>query len=255
MIVAALQARSSSSRLPGKILKPIMGVAMLARQIERVLRSERIDKLVLATSSLEEDQAVADLAASAGVACYRGSLDDVLDRMYQAVAPYNPDLVVRLTGDCPLADWVVIDKVIGFAQAGGYDYASNTLKPTWPDGLDVEVVRFAAFQTAWREATTTLDREHVMPFLYRNAERFKLGNLVNDIDLSGLRWTVDEPADFAFVTQIYEALYPANAAFSTTDILSYLASHPDVVALNAGIERNEGYKRAMDMLAKVTGHG
>ncbi|MCB1509496.1 MAG: glycosyltransferase family protein [Hyphomicrobiaceae bacterium] len=255
MIVAALQARSSSSRLPGKILKPILGMPMLARQIERILRSRRIDKLVVATSALAEDQAVADLAAAAGVDCYRGSLDDVLDRMYQAVAPYSPDLMVRLTGDCPLADWDVIDKVVSFAEEGGYDYASNTLQPTWPDGLDVEVVRFEAFDIAWREATTTLDREHVMPFLYRNKERFKLGNTVRDVDLSGLRWTVDEPADFAFVTKIYEALYPANAAFSTADILTYLASHPDVVALNAGIERNEGYKRAMEKLAKVTGHG
>ena len=254
-MLGVLQARTSSTRLPAKILKPILGRPMLALQIERVLRSRRLEGLVIATSTADEDASVAALAASIGLPCHRGSLDDVLDRIYQAALPHTPDYVVRLTGDCPLADWEVIDRAIDFAREGGFDYASNTLKPTWPDGLDVEVVRFQSLATAWLEATSKLEREHVTPFVYGNKTRFKLGSMENEVDLSGLRWTVDEGADFEFVTRIYEALYPADPGFTTAKILGFLAQNPEVVALNAGIERNEGYKRALEKLAKVTQHG
>lgn len=250
MIIAILQARASSRRLPGKVLKPILGKPMLARQIERLGRCRRIDKLVLATSREPSDEPVADVGRMMGVDCYRGSLDDVLDRFYQAARPHGPSHVVRLTGDCPLADWEVVDACVAFGVDGGYDWASNALKPTWPDGLDVECMTFAALETAWKEAKEPLYREHVTPFLHRQPERFKLGSLENAEDLSGLRWTVDEPADFEFVTRIYEALYPGNPAFTSADILTFLAGHPDVVALNATIERNEGYTQA---LAKLQG--
>lgn len=250
MIIAVLQARSSSRRLPGKVTREIVGKPMLAHQIERVLRSQRIDKLVVATSTEAEDAAVEKIAVAEGVSCYRGSLDDVLDRFYQAAAPLRPGHVVRLTGDCPLADWQVIDRVIDFTIAGGYDYASNTIEPTWPDGLDVEVMTFDALAAAWREGEGPLNREHVTPFIYRSPGRFRLGNCRNGEDLSGLRWTVDEPADFAFVTSVYDALHSRNPAFLTADILAYLAANPDVVALNASIERNEGFRLAMEKLQK-----
>ena len=252
MILAILQARASSRRLPGKVLKPILGQPMLARQIERLLRCRRIDKLVLATSMEASDEPVAEVAQMTGIDCFRGSLDDVLDRFYQAALPHRPRHIVRLTGDCPLADWEVIDGCIGFTLDGGYDWASNALKPTWPDGLDVECMTFAALETAWREAKEPLYREHVTPFLHRQSERFKLGSFEAAEDLSGLRWTVDEPADFEFASRIFEALYPANAAFTTADILGYLARHPEVVAINARIERNEGYTQA---LAKLKSRG
>ena len=245
MILGILQARTSSSRLPRKVMLPMAGAPMLARQIERLKRAKRIDKLVLATSDRPEDGCVAELSESAGIGSYRGSLDDVLDRFYRAAETHRPEWVVRVTGDCPLADWEVIDACIDFALAGGFDYASNTLKPTWPDGLDVEVCTFQALATAWREADTSLEREHVMPFITRRPERFKLGSLERQgEDLSAMRWTVDEPRDYEFVRRVYDALYPTNPAFMTADILNLLHDRPELLDMNAGIERNEGLKRS-----------
>ncbi len=240
MILGVLQARTSSSRLPRKVMLPMAGAPMLARQIERLKRAKRMDALVLATSDRREDDCVAELAESAGIGSYRGSLDDVLDRFYRAAAPHAPSHVVRVTGDCPLADWDVIDHAIGFAVDGGYDYASNTLTPTWPDGLDVEVTTFAALETAWREAVRPLEREHVMPFITSRPERFRLGSLEGEQDLSALRWTVDEPNDYAFVCRVYDALYADKPAFTTADVLTLLAARPELAGLNTGIIRNEG---------------
>jgi spore coat polysaccharide biosynthesis protein SpsF (cytidylyltransferase family) len=240
MILAVLQARTSSRRLPEKVLKPILGLPMLARQIERLQHCRSFDALVVATSTEPADDAIAQIAKSCGVQCHRGSLDDVLDRLYQAALPYQPSHVVRLTGDCPLVDWDVVDRVVGFTIEHGLDYGSNSLKPTWPDGLDVETFAFSALEIAWREATSSLDREHVGPFITRSPERFRLGSIENDHDLSGLRWTVDEPADLEFVQRIYEELYPRKPAFTTDDILALLSKRPDVMAINAAIKRNEG---------------
>lgn len=242
MIIAVLQARASSSRLPGKVLKPILGKSMLHHQIERIQRAKTPARLVLATSRNPEDDAVATVGQSAGIDVYRGSLEDVLDRFYRAAEPFAPTHVVRLTGDCPLTDPNIIDAVTRFAVDGDYDYASNSIRPTFPDGLDVEVATFEALQTAWREATTKSDREHVMPFLHRQSDRFRLGNYENEEDLSALRWTVDEPADFTFVEAIYHALYPTKPAFDSTDVLAYLAKNPSLASLNSRFVRNEGFK-------------
>jgi spore coat polysaccharide biosynthesis protein SpsF len=241
MILGILQARLSSTRLPGKVLEPILGQPMLARQIERLRRAKRMDHLIVATSTAAEDDAIATLCESLGVDCSRGSLDDVLDRFYQAALPFGCEWIVRLTGDCPLADWDIIDAAIAFAVNGDYDYASNALAPSWPDGLDVEVVRFAALAEAWKDAKLPSEREHVTPFIEQHPERFKLGSFVNDRDLSGGRWTVDEPADLAFVRKVYEYLYPVNPAFGWMDVLALLRDHPDIAAINSGILRNEGY--------------
>lgn len=250
MILGILQARTSSSRLPRKVMLPLAGAPMLVRQIERLLRAELMDRLVLATSDRPEDDCVGELAESAGITSYRGSLDDVLDRFYRAAEPFKPAYVVRLTGDCPLADWGVIDGCIEFARSGGYDYASNALNPTWPDGLDVEVMTFAALEAAWHEASTPLEREHVTPFINRRPERFRLGSFENDADLSSFRWTVDEPVDYEFVRRVYDALYLTNAAFSTSDILTLLVHEPELMGLNVGIERNEGLRKAEEALLK-----
>jgi spore coat polysaccharide biosynthesis protein SpsF len=222
---------------------------MLAHQIMRLQRCKNFDGLIVATSSDPTDSTVEAIATSTGVACYRGSLNDVLDRIYRAALPYSPSHVVRLTGDCPLADPDIIDRVIDFTLRGEFDYGSNTLKPTWPDGLDVEVIAFTALDTAWREANSPLDREHVCPFITRSPDRFRLGNLENDEDLSGLRWTVDEERDFEFVRCVYEALYPTNPVFATPDIIAFLRASPEIVALNAGIERNHGFNEAMRKLS------
>lgn len=244
-VLAILQARVSSSRLPGKVLKPVLGVAMLARQIERVRRAERIEQLVVATSVDAADDAIAALGADLGVPCHRGPLDDVLTRFILAARPYAPTHIVRLTGDCPLADPALIDQVITHHLATAADYTSNTLPPTYPDGLDVEVVRMAALEVAAAEATRPAEREHVTLFIHQRPERFRLAAVRGDTDLSHLRWTVDEPADFELVTAIYRALYPANPAFITADIMAWLAANPAWLTHNTDHRRNEGLAKSL----------
>lgn len=244
-VLAILQARTSSSRLPDKVLLPLLGKPMLARQIERICRSLLIDELVVATSDQPSDQAIADLCEQLGVACHRGSLDDVLDRFIDAARPYRPSWIVRLTGDCPLIDPEIIDAVIQLAREGGHDYATNAVEPTYPDGLDVEVVRFDILETAWQEAALASQREHVTPFIHQQPERFDIAHLKRSPDLSHLRWTVDEPADYQLVTRIYEQLYASNPAFGTDEILTLLDREPQLVTLNTQYGRNEGYAKSL----------
>lgn len=245
MILAVLQARLSSTRLFGKVLKPILGAPMLLRQIERVRRARSIERLVLATSDDPSDDAIERLCRENGIECFRGSLNDVLDRFYRVAKDRHPDYVVRLTGDCPLIDPAVIDKVVGHCIAGGFDYASNTLQPTFPDGLDVEVFRFECLAAAWREAALPSQREHVTPFIHQQSGRFKTGNYAGAPDLSHLRWTVDEAADFELVRQVYEVLYPVKPDFDTGDVLALLERRPELKTLNTAYERNEGYQRSL----------
>ena len=245
MRLAVLQARTTSSRLPGKVLLPILGKPMLLRQIERIRRARGIDELVVATSEDASDDGLAACLTAAGVAVHRGRLDDVLDRFAAAVARYpQARTILRLTGDCPLTDWEVIDRLVEAQEAGGFDYVSNCAPPTWPDGLDVEVLTREALEAAACEATLGSDREHVTPFIRNHAERFRVGNVEAEQDLSGLRWTVDEPEDFAFVTAVYERLYPDNPAFRTPEILALLHHEPEIAG-NSRFERNEGYARSL----------
>ena len=175
------------------------------------------------------------------VPCFRGDLQDVLSRYYHAARAYSADHIVRLTGDCPMADPVVIDRVIEFYLAGDYDYVSNVIKPTFPDGLDVEVFRFRCLDEAFHEAKLPSQREHVTPFIHSQPDRYKLGNYQHDVDLSQLRWTVDEVADFELVQRIYEALYEKNPAFTTRDVLEFLDAHPELKTHNLKHRRDEGF--------------
>ena len=246
MLLAILQARTSSTRLPGKVLKPILGHPMLSLQIERMQRSKKIDKLVVATSSDRSDNNIESLCINIQIPCFRGSLDDVLDRFYQTAIQYKPEHVVRLTGDCPLIDPEKIDKVINFCVKGDFDYASNCVEPTFPDGLDVEVFKFSVLETAWKESLLPSHREHVTSFIHQNNERFKVGHYKNEVDLSHLRWTVDEPEDFGFVSQIYKELYPQNPTFITEDILGLINRKPSLLEINSHIERNLGTRKSAD---------
>jgi len=239
--VAVLQARMTSSRLPGKVMAPVLGQPMLFRQIERVMRSRRVQHLVVATSTDAADDALAQACAERGIACYRGSLEDVLDRFFQAALQAKAEIVVRLTGDCPLADPAVIDHVIACFEAEAVDYASNALTPTYPDGLDVEVMRFAALERCWRQARLPSEREHVTPYIYNHPEQFSLLRVRQEQDLSALRWTVDTQPDLDFVAAIYAVLYPGNPAFGMADIMALLQKHPELATLNDGQSRNEGY--------------
>lgn len=251
MIQAILQARMSSSRLPGKVLRPLLGVPMLLRQVERIRRATTLDALVIATSTDRSDDALERVCTENGLSCFRGALDDVLDRFYQASREHHPEYVVRLTGDCPVADPAVIDAVVRYTVAGGFDYASNTLPPTFPDGLDVEVFTFQSLETAWGEARLPSQREHVTPFIHQQPERFRTGNYAAAHDQSHLRWTVDEALDFELIRQIYESLYPTKPDFNTNDVLALLDRRPELRTLNTAYGRNEGYQRS---LAKDVAH-
>jgi len=246
MILAVLQARMSSTRLPGKVVKPILGRPMLMRQIERLQHATCIDHLIIATSIETLDSEIEELCDAENIKCYRGSLDDVLDRIYSAALLFEPEHVIRLTGDCPLVDPELIDKLVDYYLANEFDYASNTLNPTWPDGLDVEVMKFECLEIAWREAKLISEREHVTSYIYNHPKKFNLGSYENDKDLSSLRWTVDESADFDLVNHIYEKLYSDGVEFSTNDILELLKNNPDLTHINNGVIRNEGYLESIE---------
>ena len=245
-MLAVLQARCSSTRLPGKVLLPLCGEPMVARQIERVLRSRRIDRLIVATSTAASDDPLAELCRDRRVDCFRGDLDDVLDRVYRAAEPHQPTHVVRLTADCPLADPAVIDALIAFCLEGRFDYASNALEPTFPDGLDAEIMTFAALREAWTNARLPSQREHVTPYIYQHADRFRVGSFKREPDLSALRWTVDERADYELVSAVYDALYPANPAFASEDVLRLLQARPELRTLNTQFARNAGYETSLE---------
>lgn len=226
MATAILQARMSSTRLPGKVMKPLAGRPMIERQIERLRRCQTLDRLIVATSDDGSDDELATFLAGAGIELFRGSLSDVLARYAGAIEALSVrGAVVRLTADCPLADPLVIDACVRLQAEAGVDYASNSFRRTYPRGLDVEVFGAEHLLEAAREASDPYDREHVTPFLYRNPGRFSRAELVQPRDDSALRWTVDTPDDFAFVERVYEALYPANPAFTSEDVRALPFSH------------------------------
>ncbi len=243
MILCIIQARCSSSRLPGKVLKPIMGKPMILYELERLKRSKCIDIIVLATSQDESDNELARIVAQNGVEVFRGNLDDVLDRYYQCAKRYQPEHVVRITGDCPVIDWRVVDGVIEKHLEEENDDTVTTER--FPDGLDTEVIRFSTLERAWKEARLPSEREHVTPFIKKHAELFKLGQMDCESDLRHMRWTVDEPQDFEFIRQVYEELYLTNKDFSMQDILRLMERKPEMSSINQGIQRNEGLLKSL----------
>lgn len=246
-VIAIVQARLGSRRLPGKVLTPVLGKPVLQLELERIARARKIGELILATTDKPQDDEVAALGSTVGCKVFRGSENDVLDRFYRAAFASEPDAIVRLTGDEPFIDPMLIDEIVeSFQNEGNCDYVSNTLIPTYPDGLDVEVFRFASLEAAWKDARSASDREHVTPFIYGNSNscgknRFRARNYSNAIDFSHLRWTLDEQPDFDLVQEVYERLYPENPVFGWLDVLRLVTQFPHLIELNAFISRNEGY--------------
>lgn len=244
-----VQARLSSSRLPRKVLADVGGRPMLARQLERLGRCRVPGKLIVATTTSPDDQAIVDLCQQEKVACTRGSLTDVLDRYYQAAQAHQLEVVVRVTADCPVIDPAVVDEIVTAFREHRLDYAANTAPPdgsTYPDGMDVEVFSMTALERAWREADKPSEREHVTFHFWKNPDRFKTQRFDLPRDLSALRLTVDYPADLEVVRAIYAGLYQTNPSFSLADIVRFLEEHPAVVSKNATIVRNEGWKPALE---------
>ena len=243
--LAILQARMSSTRLPGKVLKLIEGRPMLALEIERLAKSRLIDDLVIATSNQKDDDKIESLCRKLHVDCFRGDLEDVLDRFYQGAVEYNPAHVVRITGDCPLIDSGLIDSTLEKHIFESNDYTSNIVNPTYPDGLDVEVMRFEVLKEAWQKAQLPSEREHVTPYIYSRPCRYKIGEMQDSIDRSDLRWTVDTLEDLEFVRVVFSILYQIKPNFTMRDVFELLEEHPELTNLCADIDRNEGYARSI----------
>ncbi len=242
-VLAIIQARMGSSRFPGKALADICGRPMILHVIQRARRASRIKQIVIATTDRPSDDAIADFCADQRLACFRGSEHDVLDRFYQAAKKFDAQSVVRITGDCPLIDPVVIDRVIETFSHGKWDYASNTLRYTYPDGLDTEVFSFAALEQAWRQATKSSDREHVTPFMKRG--QFAVCAVDNDKPLpvaAPARWTVDYPSDLEFVRRIYSKL-AGRTDFET--VMKMLEEDVDLRTCWMPKVSNEGYYRSL----------
>ncbi len=246
-IIAVTQARTDSTRLPGKVLKKIGHTTLLELHIQRVLKSRRITELVLATTTTPEDVAIIEIANKCKVACYCGSVDDVLDRYYQSVQGLNPDYVVRLTSDCPLIDAGLIDKIIQYTIAYNLDYCSNTLDPQYPDGQDVEVFKYTALKKAWNEAVQNSEREHVTPYIWKNST-FKGGTLFASKNFSEgfeygyLRMTVDEEIDLEVITKIISAM---GSECTWLEYAQYFEKSAELKKLNESIYRNEGYTKSI----------
>jgi spore coat polysaccharide biosynthesis protein SpsF len=213
---------------------------MILRQLERLERSTMIDALVVATSVDSSDDSLVATLESAGVAVRRGPLDDVLERFNLVVREFEPDTIVRLTADCPLADPLVIDDVIRAHLHAGVDYTSNTLPPTYPDGLDVECIGAAAFERLLTLPLTAREREHLTMGIYSRPAVFVRNTVEQEPDLSHLRWTVDLPEDLEFVEAVYESLYANNAAFGQADILHFLGDRPELTRTDQDVARNAG---------------
>ncbi len=243
-IVGIVQARLGSRRLPGKSLLDLAGKPLLQQVVERMRACRGIEDIVLATTGEPEDRPLLDLALALGADAYAGSVDDVLDRMYHAASLARAEVIVRITGDDPLKDPGVTDMIIDRLLHGGWDYASNTIVPTFPEGVDIEVFTCEALGRAWREARLPSEREHVTPFIWKHPDRFRTLNVTHTVDLSGLRWTVDYPEDLAFVRAVYGELY-RGSVFGMDAVLALLERRPELARLNAGRIRNEGYDRSV----------
>jgi spore coat polysaccharide biosynthesis protein SpsF len=260
-VIAIIQARMSSSRLPGKVLLDITGEPMLARVVARTSRATTVDQVLVATTTDASDDPVAARCDSMGVPYTRGSLNDVLDRYYQAASQAKADVVVRITADCPVIDPDLIDDCVNTLLEGSFDFTCNRLPPpftrTYPIGLDTEVSTFAALEKAWKESTATFHREHVMPYLYEGVELkhvstqlsegissrgYKIAQLHHDPDYGQMRWTVDTPEDLEFMRKLYSR-FDGRDDFTWRDVLALVQSEPDLAAINSTVRHKTLYDK------------
>jgi len=244
--VAIIQARMASTRFPGKVLADIAGQPMLHWLIKRLSATESIDKIIVATTKTPADDELAEWVVKAtGLTCFRGSEYDVLDRFYQCAKMYEADLIIRVTADDPLKDASIIQKAIEiFLKSPSADYCSNTILPTYPEGLDIEVFRYLALEKAWKESTLPSDREHVTPYIWKNTSLFNVYNFEYERNLSDWRWTVDKPNDYKFINAIFKH-FKNQPLVNFEEIIRYIEHNPELMNINMGTIRNEGYFKSI----------
>lgn len=238
-----IQARCGATRLPDKVLKMIQGKTCLERMLNRVSRAKNIDEIIVATTVNKEDIKIVNLVTSLGYRVFVGSSGDVLDRYYQCAKLIEPEYVIRLTADCPLFDYRVLDEAISELKPDT-DYLTE-LSETFPDGQDIEIIRFPVLKEAWEKANLASEREHVTLYIRNHKDNYKLQDFVCKIgNLHDERWTLDEPRDFEIISKVYNHFLP-NTDFSMKDIYEFLQLNPDIRLINNSIERNEGLKRSL----------
>ena len=248
MIYAMIQARMGSSRLPGKVMKEVVGKPLLEHIIDRLKFCEKIDEIIVITSLEPQNEPIIRLCEKLNIDYFIGDEKDVLDRYYQASIRFNlneNDSILRITADCPLIDPKIVDEVIIKHLDKDYDYTTNTLIRTYPDGLDCEVFTLPILKEMWIKAKLKSEREHVTLYIKNNPDNYNLGNLEQDRDLSDLRWTVDEKEDFILIKNIYESLYDYKKIFLMNDILELLDNNPSLLKINDMYERNEGLMKSL----------
>lgn len=245
-VLGIIQARLGSTRLPGKVLSDIAGRPMLARILERVAAARTVNEIVVATTDLDEDVGLCQFVLnSTKWPVFRGAALDVLDRFYRCAQLHKGDIIVRITADDPLKDAGIIDHAVNLLLANPeLDYCSNTLEPTFPEGLDIEVFRFAALERAHAKATLPSEREHVTPYIYKNPEIFRVMNFTYKENLSSWRWTVDEQVDLDFMNIIF-AQYSQQPLVPFESVVRWLEAHPEVREMNSSIVRNAGYIKSL----------
>jgi spore coat polysaccharide biosynthesis protein SpsF len=235
-VVAIIQARMGSTRLPGKVLRDIRGASMLARVVNRARKSNLLDEILVATTTEPHDDSIVAACQFLGTPVFRGSQEDVLDRYYRAAVAYKAEAVVRITSDCPLIDSEIVDRVVRSFLEENPDYASNTLIRSYPRGLDAEVMTMAALTKAWGQSRELYHRVHVTPYIYQNPSLFRLLPVKGEEDFSDYRWTVDTPEDLGFIVAVYARLGDREN-FTWGDVLRVLSREPGLVSLNNHVQQ------------------
>ncbi|MBF0164655.1 MAG: glycosyltransferase family protein [Magnetococcales bacterium] len=238
---AIIEARMTSTRLPGKVLLPICGKPELELLVERLRQSRLLDGVVIATTVNATDDPLEQLAQRLGVGCFRGSEEDVLERVLLAAQASKTDVIVEVTGDCPLVDPEILDDLVARYRLGGHDYVSNTLVRSYPRGMDVQVFSTATLADVASRTSDPVDHEHVSLFIYEHPELYRLYNQVSDLPEPwwDLRLTLDTQEDYTLIRQIFEALYPVHREFRLADILALLERHPEWLGVNRHIQQKK----------------
>lgn len=238
-IVGIIQARMGSTRLPGKIMKRVNGKSLLEYQIERIKQATLIDELVIATTTKESDECIVDFCHKQGLKYFRGSEKNVLERYYLSAKESNADVIVRMTSDCPLIDPVIIDKVISHFLNSDFDYVSNTQIRSYPRGMDTEVFTYSSLEQAYLKAKKDYEKEHVTPYIYLNPNVYKIGHVVNKIDYSKYRITVDTPEDLKLISILIETLYEERKIYHLDDILKEFEKNSHLFEINKHVEQKK----------------
>lgn len=241
---AIIQARCGSTRFPNKVFADIDGKPLLWHVVNRLALAKTINKIIIATTTNDKDDLIEKWCNENDIACFRGSEEDVLNRYYSASVAFPSDIVVRITADDPFKEPSVIDAVVNKLINEGFDHVTNNFPPTWPEGLDCEAFKFSALEISEKTTHNKFEREHVTQYIYHNPDKFKIGNVASETNLSHLRWTIDKEADYEMVKIIYAKRNPKNTGILLMDeILDILKNNPEITEINSSVERSAMFKK------------